>query len=335
MNAVPVVGGATSSLPSPAPAPTATGDAPARRYAVDIIRLHERLSYRRLLAELKGAPLSLIEDPDRRLVTVTARDSQFPTRYLKGILGFRLAQYLRLSWISPDSVHRTAAFHEPLLHSRAVEPAVENVHTVTLCRRTWRIRGYVGLACSADAESLPLDSPRRTPFPTEAAHGVDLLGRYARPGLGTHQAFEFKRFLRDQSMPRGEQHTCVPWHLMLSMGEAFMGLGDAVRIVLGDAKEHVALRHLRLGGFDLHIVEGTSPRLCASDPMAPIYRQSVVARPFVAPVPTDLPWYLDMIRSYLSGTSDLTSPQALVTTLAARKKPGDGVPRPSHEGPCG
>ncbi|GGZ52088.1 hypothetical protein GCM10010344_17680 [Streptomyces bluensis] len=330
VNAVPVVGAATASRPSPATGPV-TGDARARRYAVDIIRLHERLTYRRLLTELKGDPLSLIEDPRRRLVTLTARDSQFPTRYLKGILGFRLAQYLRLSWISPDSVHRTAAFHEPLLGSRAVE----NVHTVTLCRRTWKIRGYVGLACSADAESLPLDSPRRTPFPTEAAHGVDLLRRYAQPGLGTHQVFEFKRFLRDQTMPRGAQHTCVPWHLMLGMGESLIGLGDAVRIVLGDAKEHVALRHLRLGGFDLHVVEGTSPRLGASDPMAPIYRQSVVARPFVAPVPTDLPWYRDMIRSYLAGTSDLTSPQALVTALAARKRAGNGVPRPSHEGSCG
>lgn len=322
MNAVPVVGGAPSSRPTPSPEPAATGDARVRRYAVDIIRLHERLSFRELPAELVGAPLSLIEDPHRRLVTVTARDSQFPTRYLKGILGFRLAQYLRLRWISADSVHRTAAYHEPLLQSRAVE----NIHTVTLCRRTWRIRGYVGLACSADAESLPLDSPHRTPFPTEAAHGVDLLGRYARPGLGSHQAFEFKRFLRDQTMPRGVQHACVPWHLMLGMGEALIGLGDAVRIVLGDAKEHVALRHLRLGGFDLQVVEGTSPRLCASDPMAPIYRQSVLARPFVAPVPTDLPWYRDVVRSYLDGTSGLASPGALVTALAARKKAGHGVP---------
>lgn len=321
MNAVPVVGGATSR-PSSAPEPADPPGLRARRYAVDIIRLHERLSYRRLPAELMGDPLSLIEDPHRGLVTVTARDSQFPNRYLKGILGFRLAQYLRLSWISADCVHRTAAFHEPLLHA----PAVENIHTVTLCRRTWKIRGYVGLACSEDAENRPLDSPHRTPFPTEAAHGVDLLGQYARPGLGTHQAFEFKRFLRDQTMPRGAQHASVPWHLMLGMGEALIGLGDTVRIVLGDAKEHVALRHLRLAGFDLHVVEGTSPRLSESDPMSPIYQQTVVARPFVAPVPSDLPWYREVVRSYLDGTSDLTSPQALVTTLAARKKTGEAVP---------
>ncbi|MEU7059274.1 hypothetical protein [Streptomyces sp. NPDC046197] len=295
-------------------------DLGAVRFAADIIRLHERLSYRRLPAELTGRPLSLIEDPASALVTVTGRDSQFPARYLKGILGFRLAQYLRLKWIAAAAVHRGAVFHEPLPQPRAVE----NIHTVTLCQGTGKIRGYVGLACSADTESLPLDSPRRTPFPAEAAHGVDLLGRYARAGLGTHQAFEFKRFLRDQAMPQGEQYARVPWHLMLGMGEAMIALGDAVRIVLGDAKEHVALRHLRLAGFELHVVEGTSPRLSASDPMSPIYRQTVVAKPFVAPVPADMPWYRDVVRSYLDGTSDLVSQHALVTTLAGRKKrPGE------------
>ncbi|WP_189263619.1 hypothetical protein [Streptomyces fuscichromogenes] len=312
---------ATSAAPAPEPAgtsapePVGVRDSRARRYARDIIGLHDRLSYRRLPTEFRGDPLSLVEDPHSALVTVTGRDSQFPSRYLKGLLGFRLAQYLRLNWISADAVHRTAAFHEPLPHS-----PVENIHTVTLCARSGKIRGYVGLACSADTESLPLDSARRTPFPTEAAHGIDLLGRYARPGLGTHQAFEFKRFLRDQTMPRDEQYTRVPWHLMLGVGEALLGLGDGVRVVLGDAKEHVALRHLRLVGFDLHVVDGTSPRLSASDPMAPIYRQTVVAKPFAAPVPADIGWYRDVVRSYLDGTSELASWQAVITTLAARRR---------------
>lgn len=311
---------------APAPEPAATRDPRARRYARDIIRLHDRLGYRRLPLELRGDPLSLVEDPDGALVTVTGRDSQFPSRYLKGMLGFRLAQYLRLNWISADAVHRAAAFHEPLPHS-----PVENIHTVTLCARSGKIRGYVGLACSADAESLPLDSPCRTPFPTEAAHGIDLLGRYARPGLGTHQAFEFKRFLRDQTMPRDEQHSRVPWHLMLGIGEALLALGDGVRVVLGDAKEHVALRHLRLVGFDLHVVEGTSPYLCPSDPMAPIYRQTVVAKPFAAPVPADIAWYRDVVRSYLDGTSDLASWQAVITTLAARRTSTGHRPDPARE----
>ncbi|MGW3951274.1 hypothetical protein ACWEKM_10100 [Streptomyces sp. NPDC004752] len=288
----------------------------ARRYARDIIKLHERLSYRQLPAELTGEPLSLIDDPISGLITVTGRDSLFPPRYLKAILGFRLAQYLRLRWISADIVHRIAAFHEPLPRPSGVE----NVHTVTLCRHTGRIRGYVGMAGSADAESLPLDSPRRVPFPTEAAHGVDLLGQYAAAGVGTHHAFEFKRFLRDQTMPRGEQHDRVPWHLILGMGEALIALGDAVRIVLGDAKEHVALRHLRLVGFDLHIVDDSSPCLSAADPMAPIYRQAVVAKPFAAPVPKNITWQRDIVRSHLEGTSDLASSKALITALAGRRK---------------
>lgn len=300
----------------------------ARRYARDIVRLHERLSYRRLPMEMEGDPLSLVEDPGAALVTVTGRDSQFPSRYLRGLLGFRLAQYLRLNWISADAVHRSAVFHEPLPHPRAVQ----NIHTVTLCTRSGKIRGYVGLACSADPESLPLDSAGRVPFPTEAAHGVDLLGRYARPGLGTHQAYEFKRFLRDQTMARGEQYVRVPWHLILGMGEAVLALDGAVRIVLGDAKEHVALRHLRLVGFDLHVVEGTSPRLDESDPMAPIYRQRVMAKPFVAPVPADAVWYQDVVRSHLDGTRDLGSWQAVISKLAAHSRHPERRSGPAQEG---
>ncbi|WP_405897206.1 hypothetical protein OG242_06330 [Streptomyces sp. NBC_00727] len=300
----------------------------ALRYVADIIELHERLGYRQLPAEITGTPLHHAQDAESGLITLTARDSQFPARYLRGILGFRLAQYLRLSWISADLVYRTAAFHEPL--PRPGE--TESIHTVCLCSRTGRIRGYVGLSCSADTVSLPLDSARRALFPTEAAHGVDLLAPYARPGLGTHQVFELKRFLRDQSMPLGIQRDRVPWHLMLGMGEAMIQLGDAISLVLGDAKEHVALRHLRLAGFDLHVVEDTSPSLPETDPLAPIYHQGVVAKPFVAPVPGDLLWYRDVVRSYLDGTSDLTSYQEMVARLAARRQKPDGPAIPRQRG---
>ncbi|MEU0301385.1 hypothetical protein ABZ252_18230 [Streptomyces sp. NPDC006175] len=323
--------------------PLAGGDGPARttiptsadpagsralRYVADIIELHERLSYRQLPAEISGTPLYHAEDVHSGLITLTARDSQIPARYLRGILGFRLAQYLRLSWISADLVYRTAAYHEPLPRPGQME----SIHTVTLCSRTGRIRGYVGLSCSADPVSLPLDSPRRALFPTEAAHGIDLLGQYARLGLGTHQVFELKRFLRDQSMPLGIQHDRVPWHLMLGMGEAMIQLDDSIRLVLGDAKEHVALRHLRLAGFDLHVVEDTSPSLPSSDPLAPIYHQGVLAKPFVAPVPRDLPWYRDVVRSYMDGSSDLTSYHEMVARLAGRRQAVGGSLIPRQRG---
>ncbi|MGW0608883.1 hypothetical protein [Streptomyces sp. NPDC002644] len=313
---------------APLPA-SADSTAPrALRYVADIVELHERLSYRKLPEEIIGAPLHHAVDTHSQLVTLTARDSQFPARYLRGILGFRLAQYLRLSWISADRVYRTAAYHEPLPRPGGVE----SIHTITLCARTGKVRGYVGLSCSPDEISLPLDSPRRTRFPTETAHGVDLLAAFARPGLGSHQVFELKRFLRDQSMPRGIQHERVPWHLMLGMGEGMLRLGEAVRVVLGDAKEHVALRHLRLAGFDLRVLDDTSPSLPPSDPLAPIYRQQVIAKPFVAFVPSDMPWYRDVVHSYLKGTSDLTSYQELVARLRSRRAPKDGPAVPRQRG---
>jgi hypothetical protein len=121
---------------------------------------------------------------------------------------------------------------------------------------------------------------------------------------------------------------------MLGMGEGMLRLGDAVRVVLGDAKEHVALRHLRLAGFDLRVIDDTSPSLPPSDPLAPIYRQDVLAKPFVALVPSDMPWYRDVVRSYLQGTSDLMSYQELVARLRSRRGAtgGPAVPRQRRGG---
>ncbi|WP_446039571.1 hypothetical protein [Streptomyces sp. SID1121] len=288
---------------------------PENRFVRDIVHLHSTMDFRDLPQHLSGAPLYHRHDERDDLIILTVTDDQLPLRYLNGIMGFRLVQYLRLGWISPQLVYRRAVFRETVTHP----PGVQNIHTISLCTRTGRIRGYISLACTADRLPLPLDHPRRYRFSTETAHRIDLLGQFAAPGLGTHQVFEIKRFVRDLHMPQGRIAERVPWHLLLGLGRTMVDLGDQVRVVFGDAKEHVALRHFRLTGFDLQVPRGTTPNLPESDLMAPIYRQDVVAVPFVAPVPPDLGDYMDLIRGHLDGRPDLLSLKDMVTSMNARK----------------
>ncbi|MFB6956609.1 hypothetical protein ACFCYB_06090 [Streptomyces sp. NPDC056309] len=286
-----------------------------RRFTDDIVGLHSRLSFGRLPQALDGPPLYLSGDTGDGLLTVTMRESQVPARYMNGILGFRLAQYLKLGLISDELVYQEALFHEP-----ATKPhTVENLHTVTLDAAGGRIVGYIGLVCSLDEKTMPLDSPRRSRFPSESAHHVDLVSRFAAPDVSSHQVYEIKRFVRDVDMDRGEQRWRVPWHLILGLGSAVLAGGDEFRLLLGDSKEHGALRHFRLIGFDPVVIENTEPRLPPTELMWPSYTQEVNAKPFVAPVPDDLDACLRMIRAGLAAGSG-RSERELAARLSARRR---------------
>ncbi|MDH6124049.1 hypothetical protein [Kitasatospora sp. GP82] len=299
---------------------TLTADQPtavAGRYTASILRLHERLHYPGLLEAVRGEPLHHHDHGDG-LVTLAVRDSQLPLRYLRGILGFRLAQYLRLGWICPSLVQRAALFHEPFRPAHGVE----DVHIVTLSAESGRILGYVGLSGSYDPEPLPLDAPGRPRLATELAHRIDLLGPYAAPELHTHHAFEVKRFLRDQSMPPGALASLVPWHIVLGFGRSLLALGGPQRrmLAVGDAKEEVAIRHLTLMGLDLTVVDGTSPSLPRSELMWPIYEQDTIAKPFVGRLPEGFRADMDTIETYLTEARGTRNAHALVEQLARRRK---------------
>jgi hypothetical protein len=265
-----------------------TDQLPAReRYLSDIIRLHSTLDFRSLPDHVIGDPLYVAYDPRDELITITVEDDQLPLRYLNGIMGFRLVQYLRLGWISPQLVYERAVFRETVRHPEGVQ----NVHTVSLCTRTGRIRGYISLGCSQDAVPLPLDDPDRGRFSTEVAHDIDLLTRFAADGM----------------------------HLLLGLGRVISASEGRMRVMLGDAKEKVAIRHFRLTGFDLQVDRGTSPWLPETDLMAPIYDQDVNAVPFVAPVHADLGDYMDLIEDYLGDGPDGMTLVGLVTAMTARR----------------
>jgi hypothetical protein len=288
--------------PSMARSGTAAGDVAAgasreQRFVRDIVAVHSRLTYGRLPEQIRGDPLHVHQSGDG-LLTLAVRDSQLPHRYLLGLLGFRLAQYLRLGWVSQPVVYRDALFHEP------PRPAVgqEDIHVVSLCLTTGRIRGYAALAGSRDPDPLPLDRPGRTRLSVEQDHKVDLMGRYAAEGWTTHQVYEAKRLLRDQTMPRGELSARVPWHVLMAWGRALMALDAFLPHVLvaGDAKESGSLRHLRRMGFRLDVVEGTSPGLPETDLLWPMFKTDEQAKPFVGRLSPDFARRMDTISAFLA-----------------------------------
>ena len=69
-------------------------------------------------------------------------------------------------------------------------------------------------------------------------------------------------------------------------------------MIVGDSTESGALRHLRLVGFDLTVVEDTRPSLPRTELMWPSYAKEELAKPWAGRV-HDLTDYLEAIEAGL------------------------------------
>jgi hypothetical protein len=265
---------------------------PKQYYVEELVRRHAALRYPGFAEAIDGEPLVRLEGYGDGLTTVSVRESQLPWKYLRGVLGFRLAQFLQTGLMDPELAYRRGLDHEPLVQTTGPE----TIHTVTVTD-AGQIVGYIGLVGSPDPEPLALDDPARGLFPAELAHRVELLSPYAASGRSSHNAYEVKRFVRDRSMPRGVQRDRVPWHLILAIGKVGLATPE-IELVVGDSGERGALRHLRLVGFDLEVIEGSKPSLPRSELMWPSYELPTkrLAKPFVGAVPRALADYMDAIE---------------------------------------
>jgi hypothetical protein len=260
-----------------------TTSSSGRRFGEEIVRLHSRMTFRGLPDAIHGEPLVRIAGFGDGLTTIAVRESCLPGRYLRGVMGFRLAQFIHLGWMDADIAYRRGLYHEPL----STSPGPETIHTLTLTAEG-RIAGYIGLVGSTDATAMALDAPDRGLFPAEDAHHVELLSGFAAPGRTTHHVYEIKRFVRDRFMARGPLADRVPWHLMLALGRVRDALGDDIQLICGDSRENGALRHLRLVGFDPLVIDDTRPSLPRDQLMWPSYEQAQLAKPFAAEIPADI-----------------------------------------------
>jgi hypothetical protein len=271
------------------------------RFLTDLMRLHADLRYPGLPDAIEGEPVVLLEGHDDGLTTLSVRESQIPERYLRGILGFRLAQFIQTDLMDRSLVYQRAMFHEAI----PKQTGPDTIHTITLTE-SGKLVGYIGLVGSDDPEPLPLDSPDRALFPVEAAHNVELCSLYAAPERNTHQAWEIKRFIKDRGMEPGMQNDRVPWHLILAIGRVETALGENARVIVGDSSERGALRHLRMIGFDFVVIEDSKPSLPHTELMWPSYElpKERLAKPFSALIHADLPDYMDVIEAALKDVRD-------------------------------
>jgi len=290
-----------------------TMDAAQTRYVQDVLAVHERLSFGGLVRHLSERDVPwLVTRPDG-LATLAARTDQIPHRYLLGLQGFRLAQYLKLGYASNQVVYARSLFCEP---SHALHPT--DIHVVTLDQPSGRILGYVGLASSADAEPRDPAAEDRAPFPCEVAHGVNVFARVRpMPDLHTHEVREVKRFVHDRSLTDRTLRLRVSLELLLGLGRALQAAAPAVRVLVGDVEERVALRHLLLMGLDVYLLEGTRPVLPAHDLMHPMYEVRDVVKPFVACAPTgdELRRRTDLVERAVTGADLFAGAGLLVQHL--------------------
>lgn len=299
------------------PAP-ATVSRAASRYLSELAHAQAAFRYPRLADDVAGEPLCRLGGYGDGLTTVSARDSQLPWRALRGVLAFRLSQFLQAGLMDPELAYRKRLVCEPVVPHQGPE----TIHTVTVTG-AGQIVGYAALAGSADPVPLPVGSPARARFPAEIAHGVDLLASFAAPGLTTHNAYEVKRFARERSMARGPQRDRVAWHLILALYKTAVSLGE-VRLILGDSGERGALRYLRLVGFEPVVVEGTVPRLPHSELMWPSYEVPAGkrAKPFAAAVTSELAEFMAAIEAGLAGAGAQAQARAISRLIELHRSRG-------------
>ncbi len=192
-----------------------TYDNLSTRFARDVVTLNTQLAFRRLPNALLDAELLHRVERPNGLTTLTVRTDQLPDRYLLGLMGFRLAQYLQLGYACRQVVHAAGMFAEPAHHL-----ADDDIHVVTLDARG-RILGYLSLAGSGDARPYELIDPARRPFPVEVAHDLNLFHRVEPvDGVRSDQVRELKRFVHSRLMQDKEQRLQVTLELLLGAGRA-------------------------------------------------------------------------------------------------------------------
>ena len=300
LNARPVHA-APLSRPAPATAPVPADEADERstRFVRDIIQLHEGLNYRNLSAVLPWDDSVYRARRGDLTITVAARTDQFPHRYLLGLAGFRLAQYLQLGYASAAVVAAESLHCEPLAN---FHPA--DLHCVTLEQSTGRLLGYVTLAHNGDAQPCSVrDAAARRSYPCEQAHGIDLFEAVSAPAdLNTAQVREIKRFVRARSVHDRVSRLRVSLELLVALSRAIQHGRPALRALVGDVEPRGALRHLVLMGLQVKVVGGTSPRLSHADVMHPMYVVRATVEPFFSwmPEPEVLGRHADRLEEALS-----------------------------------
>jgi hypothetical protein len=254
-----------------------------RRYVSDVIALHDRISLRGLASQVRPDSVLYQARRDDGLVVMAVRHDGIPERYLLGIHGFRLAQYLRLQFASERIAFDRALFAEP-----AGRHANE-IHVIALDEPSGTILRYVSLAGTPDPVPMHPRDPDRTLFPCEVVHGVNLFDHVqVDEEIDTSQIWEIKRLVHRGTDTGGlVARLRLTLELMLGFYTALSRVDPPVRVIIGDGEERVAIARLLRSLRDITVVEGTTPSVPEDDLLYPRYAfaSREVVKAFVVRVP--------------------------------------------------
>jgi hypothetical protein len=258
-------------------------DSRRARFVDDVCSMHDVLRFRRLVAAIEASSSADVYVARRHgVVTIAARTRDIPARYLVGLLGFRLAEYLRVGFACKTVTAKRALFAEP---AHVVNP--DDWHVVALDERTGQILGYVELVGPAPGFArVDRGDDADRPFPVEQSHRIDILSAFgARDRHSRSSIREVKRFLHRGSMTDRGLRLRVSLECLLALARVVEGQAATISAIIGDAESHVALRHVVLLGLDVRVLAGTEPRLPDEDLMHPAYVTRADVKPFFAELP--------------------------------------------------
>lgn len=279
-----------------------------RRFVADIQRVHANLSLAGLAESVPAEHVLYHAHRPDGLTVLALRHGGIPQRYLIAIHGFRLAQYLRLRFADPQLAYQRALFAEP--HAG---PEHNEVHVLAL-DPSGAILRYVSLVSLPEGSPADPCHPDRPPFPCERAHGVNLFDhvRFEEP-VRTEEVWEVKRLVHRETGDSPEVRMRTTLELMLGFFTALRRITPAVRLLVGDGEEAVAIRRTLRSMREVTVLEGTTPALPDDDLMAPLYTQREEVRAFVgrAPNGAELDRLLDRLSRALDSGDLLPGIKAL------------------------
>jgi hypothetical protein len=270
------------------------------RYVSELISLHDSVSVRGIETAISSDHLLYSAQRPGGLLVLAARSSGIPQRYLLAIQAFRLAQYLRLRFASPELAYSRALLTEPC-------PANgEEIHLLVLDADTGTIVRYLSLLGTSDAQPMPLTDPRRSLFPCEVAHGVNLFCHVAQPPeLDSSNVWEIKRLVQPSTTAAhgGGQRVRITLEAVFALYTVLSAMAPRIEVLVGDGEEGIAIRRMQRVMRQVTVLEGTAPSLPPDELMYPLYTQREIVKPFVAQVPTsdDL---RDMVERFSSAVED-------------------------------
>lgn len=270
------------------------------RYVSELISLHDSVSVRGIDTAISSDHLLYLAKRPGGLQVLAARSSGIPDRYLLAIQAFRLAQYLRLRFASPELAFSRTLLTEPC------HPSSEEVHLLVLDADSGTIVRYMSLLGTGDARPLPLTDPRRSWFPCEVAHRVNLFSHVPhREELDSSNVWEIKRLVQPSTTAAhgGGQRVRITLEATLGLYTVLSVIAPRVEVLVGDGEEGIAIRRLQRVMRQTTVLEGTAPSLPTDELMYPLYTQREIVKPFVAEVPTaaDLS---DMVQRFSAAVVD-------------------------------